>query len=316
MKCPNHSQNDATGYCSVCGDFGCTECLFQHEGQTLCARHYRPIAKKIEEERKQEGVRKRHQRQRLVVRYLNGRCEYGVSFALNLHEPGFHLYLVDSSGTPVDKTKFVQFRELKAVFLVKSFDGKFDKNLRYREWNPEGAELVVRFKDGEVIRGFSLQRYDPGALRFHLIPLDPATNNVSVLVEVTGVEGVYTPDEYQRTKAQEKVDEPVEAQTTLSQEETMGDFYSETRNYAAAFEQYKAAAAKNPKLRRLVKKLFFTQYNLGVHHIKRHEYDKALAYMETLLKTDPNNPRVLKKVSQLRHIISKTSGTPETADET
>jgi len=82
MRCPNHPQNEATGYCSVCGDFGCQECLTLHEGNLLCERHYRPIARKVEEEKRQDQIRKQHPRQRLVVRYQDGRRDYGVSFAM------------------------------------------------------------------------------------------------------------------------------------------------------------------------------------------------------------------------------------------
>ncbi len=313
MKCPNHPQADATGYCSVCGTFGCPECLTLHEGNLLCSKHYRPIARKIEEERRTLEQRRKHPRQRLVVRYLDGRTLYGVSFALNTREPAFHLDLVDANGTPVGQTVPVRFQDLKAVFLVKSFDGHFDKSLRYREYTPEGGELVVRFRDGEVVRGFSLQRYDPVEPRFHLIPSDPATNNISIVVERSAVEGVYAPEEYKAKLIEEREALGSDA-SGISQEESTGDFYFETRNYAAALEQYLDAAHKFPQVRRLQKKLFLTRYNVGIEHIKRREYDKALASLEFVLKADPRNERVRKKVAQLRHIVEKTqrkSAAPE-----
>ena len=74
---------------------------------------------------------------------------------------------------------------------------------------------------------------------------------------------------------------------------------------AAALEQYRAAAAKFPQSGRIRRKVLFTQYNVGVQHIKRHEYPQALSYMEAILKVEPRNERVAKKVSQLRHIIKK-----------
>lgn len=307
MRCPNHSRADVVGYCIVCGEFGCDECLTLHEGNLLCARHYRPIAQKLEDEKRQETIRKRHPRQRLVVRYRDGRCQYGMCFSLNQKEAGFHLDLSDTAGTSLGETQYVRFADLKAVFLVKSFDGRYDKSVRYREWTPEGHELVVEFQDGEIIRGYSLHRYDPDDTRFHLIPSDPTTNNISVLVEKSAVKHVYTPDEYTAHLAEQREAMGTDAPVQLSQEETTGDFYFETRNYPAALEQYRLAAARFPKLRRLQKKIFLTLYNVGVNHIKRHEYDKALSYMESVLKMDPNNERVKKKVHQLRHIIQKSS---------
>lgn len=281
----------------------------------LCARHYRPIAQKQEEQKKHEEQRKRHQRQRLVAHYLDGHCDYGVSYAMSLRDSGFHLYLLDAAGVPQEATRLVHFKDLKAVFLVKSFDGKFDKTVKYKEWAPEGTELVVRFRDQEVIRGFSLHRYDPDESRFHLIPADTTTNNVSVVVERTAVECVYTPEEYQQKLAAVKTGAPAAAESTLSQEETMGDFYYETRNYAVAYEHYRQAAAKHPQVKRLVKKLFFTQYNLGVHCIKQRDYPKALFFMEGLLKVDPHNARVQKKVAQLRYIIDKAGASIDLSDD-
>jgi len=281
--------------------------LTLHEGNFLCAKHYRPIAQKLDEEKKHESVRKRHPRQRLVVRYLDGRCQYGVCFSLNQKEAGFHLDLADTAGMSQGETQYVRFSDLKAVFLVKSFDGKYDKNVRYREWTPEGHELVIEFQDGEVIRGFSLHRYDPLDARFHLIPSDPTTNNISVLVERSAVKNVYTPEQYTAHLADQREAMGTDTPVQLSQEETTGDFYFETRNYPAALELYRQAQARFPKLRRLQKKIFLTLYNVGVNHIKRHEYEKALAYMEIVLKMDPHNDRVKKKVHQLHHIIQKSS---------
>ena len=310
MNCPDHSRNEATGYCSVCGEFGCPECLFEHQGSLLCRKHYRPIAQKIEEERKHDLQRKKAGRQRLVVRYKENRRQRGVCFALNPQDAGFHLDLVDDKGMPAGQTKFIEFQDLKAVFYVKSFDGKFDKSVVYREWSPEGTELVVEFNDGEVVRGFSLRRYRGDEPRFYLIPKDSSSNNISILVEASAVNQVCSPEEYEQIKTRER-DQKKEQEIAedLSQEETMGDFYFETRNYAAALAQYELAAKKYPSLRRIRKKILVTQYDIGVQHIKRRHYADALACMEGILKADPRNPHAAKKAKQLRRVLEKTGST-------
>lgn len=306
MRCPNHPQNEVTGYCHVCGNFGCADCLTAHEGNMLCAKHYKPIGDKLEEGRRQEEARRKHPRKLLVVRYQDGRREFGVAYGLNLRETGFHLDLVQGDGTPLGRTKLIRFQELKAVFVVKSFDGKYDKKLRYREWAPEGEVLTVKFKDGEVIKGKTLQAYDPLDARFYLVPEETETNNLSVIVERANVAAVYTEEEYEEKLAMDR-EAAMEngGSVTLSQEETTGDFYFETRNYPAALEQYKLAVQKHPEVKRLQKKILLVYYNIGIDLIKRREYPKALQYMEFILKSDPRNPRVLKKASQLRHIIEK-----------
>jgi len=263
--------------------------------------------KKTDEERKQREVRQRHTRQRLVVRYADGHTEYGMCFALNPHDSGFHLDLADAEGVSLNQTKAVRFSELKAVFYVKTFDGKFDKNQRYQDWEPEGEECVVVFRDGETLRGRSLHRYDPDERRFYLIPHDAKTNNLCVLVERAAAEGVYSTKEYasRQAAASEERRKGGDAATALSQEETLGDFYFETRNYPAALEQYTTALKRDPLSKRLRKKMLFATYNNGIQHIKRHEYPEALACMETVLKSDPQNHHALKKAAQLRRIMQK-----------
>ncbi len=306
MKCPNHPRNEATGYCSVCGAFGCPECLHEHESRVLCRKHYRPIAQKIEGQKKRERLRKKYARQRLVVRYKEGRVKRGMCFALNPQDVEFHLDVVGDAGVPTGESALVRFEDLKAVFYVKSFDGKFNKTAVQQEWMPEGGELVVKFKDGEVIRGISLHRYRGDEPRFYVIPKDPKSNNISILVEASAVERVYRPEEYEAQRARQREErKDREVAQDLSREETMGDFYFETRNYTAALRQYEAAAKKHPKTRRIRKKLLVAQYDVGVQHIKRREYEEALACMEEVLKTDPHNSHAVKKARQLRRIIAK-----------
>jgi tetratricopeptide (TPR) repeat protein len=229
-----------------------------------------------------------------------------MCFALNPRESSFHLETTDVNGVSSGETVQVNFAELKAVFNVKSFDGKHNKSERFRQWQAEGEELVVQFKDGEVIRGASLHRYSATAPRFYFVPKDTKGNNISILVEATAVERVYTPEEYEAAQSQAVPSEiDPEASADLCQEEVMGDFYFETRNYNAAYEQFALAVKKAPQSARLRGKLLTTEYNIGVQHIKRHEYEQALARMEKVLQSNPNNSHAQKKVLQLRRIIER-----------
>lgn len=312
MKCPNHSREDVTGYCNVCGTLGCAQCLKMHEGKLLCNKHYRPIAQQIEAGKKRILERKRHPRQRLVVRYKDGRILQGVCFALNAEDPGFHLDIVDDKGATSEETVDVQFEDLKAVFYVKSFDGKFDKHAKFREWTPEGSKIIVQFYDGEVIQGYTLRKNEHTKGRFHLIPEDMAANNISILVESSAVEASYTPEEYKEKIAREREERKQKVgkdSVDLSQEETMGDFYFETRNYTAALDEYRKAIKKYPQSHRIRKKALLATYNVGVQHIKRHEYNEAMECMQTVLATDPNNIHAKKKALQLRRIIQKAKHT-------
>ncbi len=258
-------------------------------------------------QRKGEHHKKRHTRQRLVVRFKDGRTARGVCFALNPKEPAFHLDETDETGVSSGQTTQIRYADIKAVFYVKSFDGKFDRSTRYREWMAEGNEVVVEFIDGEVLRGSTLHPYNPDDPRFHLIPKEENTNNISILVEASALNHVYTPEEYEAKRREEKeAKKAQEVADDLSQEETMGDFYFETRNYTGALEQYRVAAKRFPHSGRLRKKMLAAQFNIGVQHIKRREYPEALDVMEKVLKVDPRNSHARKKVLQLRKIIDRS----------
>ncbi|HRK33048.1 MAG TPA: hypothetical protein PLJ47_00535 [Candidatus Hydrogenedentes bacterium] len=262
------------------------------------------------EAKKNEQHRKRQTRQRLVVRYKDGRTEYGVCFALNPRDSGFHLDKVDASGITSGQTVHIRFSELKAVFYVKSFDGKYDKSQQFREWAPEGHELVIEFNDGEILRGSSMQHYDPDDARFFIVPQDPTTNNISVMVEKTAVKRIMKPEEYEASRTERHEARKAAEKTELTQEETMGDFYFETRNYPAAHDQYKVALKKFPQSSRLRKKLVAAQFNIGVQFIKRREYGSALECMQKVLEMDPGNEHARKKAVQLRKIVEHPERAP------
>ena len=265
------------------------------------------------EAKRSDQARKRQTRQRLVVRFKDGRTARGMCFALNPKEASFHLDVTDENGVSAGATTQIRYSDLKAVYYVKSFDGKFDKNVRYREWTPEGNELIIEFEDGEVLRGHTLHQYTGHEPRFFIIPKDPSTNNISVLVESTALANAYTPEQFEEKRKQDReAKKAQEVAADLSQEETMGDFYFETRNYSGALEQYALAARKYPQSIRLRKKMLAAQFNIGVQHIKRREYPEALACMKKVLQTDPNNSHAQKKLLQLRKIIERSEHSGET----
>ena len=199
-------------------------------------------------EQKRVQARQRHPRQRLVVRYKDGRIQYGVCFALNPQDTGFHLDTMTREGATVGETIQVRFSELKAVFQVKSFDGHFDARQRYPEYHPEGGERICEFADGEFIRGFTLHPYEPDEQRFFLIPTDSSSNNISILVERSALKHVYTPEEYEQHRLKEIEERGKEDATgAVTHEESMGDFYFQTRTYPAALKQYTESNDSQPR---------------------------------------------------------------------
>ena len=317
MKCPSHPDNDVIGYCIVCGQLGCNQCLAIFEGDLYCrkdfkaiakrtGREFKPVAETEQEKKRREKALHRPARQRLVIHRKTGDTCCGVCFSMNLESTGFYADLCDRTGKPLDQHIFVPFEELKAVYYVKSFDGRFDRNLRYREWHPEGSEVVVEFKDGEILEGNLLRPYRPDAPRFFLIPKDPQSNNISVLTEASAVERVCTPAEYEQSLMAD-LDAYVEkhAGRGISIPEAEGDFYFRGRDYFRASQAYEKALADTPDSPGLLKKYAITQYNIGARHIHRHEYEMALEYVRKAHELAPDNTRIHVKLQELRRIVVK-----------
>lgn len=302
MRCAFHLTRNAVGYCSVCGGFGCEECLVRHiDGLFYCHKHYRPIAEAMEDEKRRKEIRHKPNRQRLVAHLVSGETVQGYCFRLNLEEKDFRIDLADNHGELTGGAKVISFGELKALYYVKSFDGHFDKAQEFPELKPEGSAVVVRFKDGELLRGYTLQPYRKTEARFHVIPEKKDANEISILVESSAVEGVYAPEAYAR-----KLEEEMQAFLRehaghgLSRDELVGDYFFQQHGYQHALRYYQTALETHPLEPRLLRKAASTEYNLGILHIRNHKYDNAIRCMEAVLHFDPSNEKAAKKLRQLR----------------
>jgi hypothetical protein len=118
---------------------------------------------------------------RVVVRYLDGRVVKGTTQDFFPNRPQFHVQRVGDSATGE-----VLIRELKAVFFVHDFDGNsVRKDLQGFIDGPgettHGKKIAVRFKDGELLCGYSLS-YSPDRPGFFVFPADKGSNNSRVYV--------------------------------------------------------------------------------------------------------------------------------------
>jgi len=306
MNCPVHPRREVVGYCAECGTVGCDQCVKEAQKRKLCIRCYRKVEREWVQMRQKETVRQKHQKQRLVVRYADGRILKGTSYTIDVDARGFYLDPKDAppeGATPI----FIKFSDLKAVFFVRDFDGKFDEKEQFPEWFPEGREMTVKFKDGEVVEGCALKAYDENAPRFHLVPQELG-NNISVLVERANVAqvaagGPLAPEPVITERQQEEA----RREPPVTKEETLGDFYFHTKNYFAALTEYEKAFKENPDSRRLRKKVAVSTFNIGVHYVKVKDYKRALERFEDVLRYEPKNADALKKVEKLRHIVASES---------
>jgi len=111
---------------------------------------------------------------RVVVRYADGRLAKGFTFDFLPNKDGFHL--VDAEDER--KVTAVAASELKAIFFVKSFAGsKAHRSGPPPRWGKAGGQrLKVTFRDGEVVYG-TTTAYTPGRRGFFIVPADDTQNN-------------------------------------------------------------------------------------------------------------------------------------------
>ncbi|HPU98501.1 MAG TPA: tetratricopeptide repeat protein [Candidatus Hydrogenedentes bacterium] len=258
------------------------------------------------DDERQENTERRL-RQRLVVHARNGRILYGFSLSLNKNADSFVLDLVDRNNVSLGKSIKVPFAELKGVFYVKSFDGRFDPAM-FPHVIPEGSlPVVLEFADGEIISAYASSARSLEEPRFYVVPQDERGNNLGILVERDALTGLYRAEEYrQRLKTEFEAYARLKADSGLPKQEVLGDFYFERHNYIRALQYYLEVAKeeKGGDERRLMKKICAARYNIGICHMRQRDYARALQYMEQVLKINPNYEPALKQAGRLREKLA------------
>lgn len=251
-------------------------------------------------------LRHKRDRQKLVVRNKKGDVAQGMCFAFNKNAPGFHLDLQDKKGTPLNRTVHIPFDSIKAVFFVKSFDGRFNPDDFSDIEMPSHTPIAVEFEDGEVIVGRPLHNHWKDEPRFYLVPEKNDTNNLTILIERSAVKTIHDAADYNR-KQRHEFHEFIRThlQEGMSREECMGDYYFSKQDYREAIRQYRIAIEAAGLTDKLKKKACAAQYNLGIHYIKKKDYLKALRMMETVLSLDSGHEQARHKAQQLRTHIAK-----------
>jgi hypothetical protein len=124
------------------------------------------------------------QRNRVVVRYIDGKILKGYTHDFLPEKELFHL--IEETAAGEGSVHEVKMPELKAVFFVKTFDGNKDYNEKksFKEVDPaalHGIKIKVTFADGEVLCGISLG-YNKAKKGFFIVPIDPLSNNDRIYV--------------------------------------------------------------------------------------------------------------------------------------
>jgi len=309
MHCPNHLLREPVGYCVKCGAFGCADCLTFHEGEYYCKRDFQPIHEELERKRRHEELRHRTERQRLVVHTKKGEISYGSCFAMNPDHDAFVLNIVDAEGESMGRTQKFQFRDLKAVYYVKSYDGVFDRSGAEQDHRREGTGLVLEFFDGEVVKGHTHQTYHETSARFTFIPEDPDSNTLSMLVERSAVKAIHTPQAFHDLKKDElKAYVKAHLEPGKDTEEVVGDFYAAKKDARRALSHYNKAYEHGTQDAVLLKKIVASEYNTAMHYMREKHLTHALQHLERARKFDPKNEAVTQKIVKVRHALRLDRG--------
>ena len=129
----------------------------------------------------------------VVAHFKGGKLLKGSTSDFDPFGPSFRVI----SERPEDKGRAYQVRigDLKALFFVKTLDGDlmYREKKRFREVRNTshlvGLRIEVHFKDGEVIRGTSMD-YNGGLQGFFVSPVDPKSNNDYVYVVADAVKEI------------------------------------------------------------------------------------------------------------------------------
>jgi hypothetical protein len=117
----------------------------------------------------------------VVARFQDGRVVKGITNDFSPNRPLFHV-------DPQDGAKAVEIRtrQLKALFFVASLQGNRERQdargfIAGPAETPQGKKIAVRFRDGELLCGYTLT-WTPERDGFFMFPADSGTNNQRIFV--------------------------------------------------------------------------------------------------------------------------------------
>jgi hypothetical protein len=117
----------------------------------------------------------------VVARYTDGRVLKGVTQDFSPNRGIFHVH-PEGAREAVE----LRFKQLKALFFVSSLEGDSERqDIRGFVAGPEettkGKKIAVRFRDGELLCGYTLS-WTPEREGFFVFPADTGSNNQRVFV--------------------------------------------------------------------------------------------------------------------------------------
>lgn len=121
----------------------------------------------------------------VVAHFRDGKVLKGISLDIDPEKPAFHV------RPPQGKAVEAKLSDLKALFFVRSLEGNKSTNdqsaLDPKDTRTRGSTAIkVRFDDGETIAGLTI-RFPPNKPYFFIVPADPKSNNLRILINKSAV---------------------------------------------------------------------------------------------------------------------------------
>jgi len=133
----------------------------------------------------------------VVARYRDGKIIRGMTHDFGPQKKVFHVSTIEKHGrTIAGKIYEISLSELKAVFFVKSLEGRQGppslKGLLEEKLDAPGLmKMRVTFLDGEILVG-TTQGYTAEREGFFVAPLERDSNNLRIFVVSSAVKKVET----------------------------------------------------------------------------------------------------------------------------
>jgi Family of unknown function (DUF6982) len=118
--------------------------------------------------------------QKVVAHFIDHAIVKGTSADVDPKRPLCHVQTTDRGMVEVD------LKQVKALFFVKDLNGKpdYDEIHSVASGDPRlrgSRQIRIQFADGEELGGL-MNRFPPLGAFFFMLPLDPQSNNVRILV--------------------------------------------------------------------------------------------------------------------------------------
>lgn len=238
----------------------------------------------------------------------DGKIMLGETKDISIRKSGFYLSSPEPRNGSVEE--LVAFERTVALRFLSDYEYGWEENFSATIHNPKGRQIVVTLQNGEVIEGFTPNRFDPECARFFVISTDDDGEISWALVERAGAAGVLTEKFKEGIYAEEPVsllDTPetfISASEKICRHESAGDVRFSMGDLDAALKEYATARRKGADKERLDLKISMSRFNRGLEHLKRNRYHKAKA---EFLKVSADPP-VLERARAKAEMIDRMIG--------